>query len=123
MAETATREELRERLEEDRQRLQTEIADMSNLRAQSDDPTLDVESYSNHPANIGSETYERERNLGLIDNLKRQLEATEAALAKFEEGTYGVCSNCGRQIDPERLEALPHATLCINCKRLQEAQR
>ncbi|HEX9016150.1 MAG TPA: TraR/DksA C4-type zinc finger protein [Chloroflexota bacterium] len=113
----------RRRLEEERERLLTEIDGMSDLRAQSEDPTLDVESYSNHPANVGSETYEMEKNLGLLDNLRRQLEATEVAMGRLEEGTYGVCSNCGRPIDPERLEALPQAALCIDCKRQQEAQR
>ena len=96
---------------------------MSDLRAQSDDPTLDTESYGNHMADVGSETYEMEKNLGLLDNLRRQLEMTDAALARFDQGTYGICANCGRPIDPNRLEALPHATLCIDCKRLQEAER
>ena len=123
MAETVTNRELRQRLEEEREQLQREIEAMSDLRAQSDDPTLDTESYGNHMADVGSETYEMEKNLGLLDNLRRQLEMTDAALARFDQGTYGICANCGRPIDPNRLEALPHATLCIDCKRLQEAKR
>lgn len=123
MAKTATKTELRRRLEEDRQRLLDELAGMADNRAQSDDPTLDVESYSNHPADIGTETYEMEKDLALEGNLRRQLEMTEAAIARLEQGTYGVCTNCGRKIDPERLEALPHASLCIDCKRQQEAGR
>jgi len=123
MAETVTNKELRQRLEEERERLQKEIEAMSDLRAQSDDPTLDIGSYRNHMADVGSETYEMEKNLGLLDNLRRQLAMTEAALARFDQGTYGICANCGRPIGPDRLEALPHAALCIDCKRLQEAQR
>lgn len=123
MAKIDQEKQYRRRLEEERGRLRSEIDGMSDLRAQSEDPTLDVESYSNHPANVGSETYEMEKNLGLLDNLRRQLEATEVAMGRLEEGTYGVCSNCGRPIDPERLEALPQAALCIDCKRQQEAQR
>jgi DnaK suppressor protein len=122
MAKTIVKEELRHRLEQERQRLQKEIGDMTLLRSQSDDPTLDSESYSNHPADVGSESYDMEQNMGLVDNLRRQLEATETALARFDEGVYGICSNCGRPIDPERLEALPHATLCIDCKRQQETE-
>ncbi len=123
MAKTVQKEEYRRRLEEERQRLQQELDGMSDLRAQSDDPTLDIEAYSNHPANVGSETYEMEKNLALADNIRRQLEMTESALMRLEEGTYGICTNCGRPINPERLEALPHATLCIDCKRQQEARR
>ena len=123
MAETVTSEELRHRLTEEREQLQKEIDGMADLRSQSDDPTLDVESYGNHPANAGSETYEMEKNLGLLENLRGQLAMTDAALARLDQGSYGVCTNCGRPIDPDRLEALPHAALCIDCKRLQEAQR
>ena len=123
MAETVTSEELRHRLTEEREQLQKEIDGMADLRSQSDDPTLDVESYGNHPANAGSETYEMEKNLGLLENLRGQLAMTDAALARLDQGSYGVCTNCGRPIDPDRLEALPHAALCIDCKRLQEAKR
>ncbi len=123
MAKTVQKEQYRRRLEEERQRLRQELDGLSGLRAQSDDPTLDIEAYSNHPANVGSETYEMEKNLALADNIRRQLEMTESALTRLEEGTYGICTNCGRPIDPERLEALPHATLCIDCKRQQEARR
>jgi DnaK suppressor protein len=44
----------------------------------------------------------------------------DAALKRIEEGTYGVCVTCGAQISPERLEAMPWATLCIDCKRKEE---
>ena len=44
----------------------------------------------------------------------------DAALKRIEEGTYGVCANCGKPIQPERLEAMPWVTLCIDCKRLAE---
>ncbi len=117
------KERYRRRLEEERRWLQQEILGVSNLLAQSDDPSLDTDAYSNHPANVGSETYEMEKNLGLLASLRSQLEATEAAIERLEAGSYGTCSNCGRPIAPERLEALPHATLCIDCKRQQEARR
>jgi RNA polymerase-binding protein DksA len=125
MAKTATKTntKVRRRLGEERQRLLDEIEAMAGSRAQSDDPTLDAEAYSNHPANIGTETYEMEKDLALVGNLRRQLAMTEAAIVRLDEGTYGICTNCGRQIDPERLDALPHASLCIDCKRQQEAGR
>jgi len=122
MAKTATKGKLRRRLEEERQQLLGALAGMAENRAQSDDPTLDVEAYSNHPANIATETFEMEKDLALEGNLRRQLEMTEEAIDRLDQGKYGICTNCGREIDPERLEALPHASLCIDCKRLQEAE-
>ena len=62
----------------------------------------------------------RGRRLSVIDQLEGQLVEVEQALERIEEGTYGICINCGQSIQAERLEALPSAALCINCQR-QEA--
>jgi RNA polymerase-binding transcription factor DksA len=59
--------------------------------------------------------YSWERNLARRERAKVKLERLEAALQRMEEGTYGVCAACGRAIEPERLAALPIATLCIAC--------
>lgn len=123
MAETVTKQQFRQRLEQERLKLIEEIKALSDQRNDGIDSTTDYEHYSNHEADVATETYEAERNLALEENLRQQLAMTDAAIARFEEGTYGVCTNCGRSIDPERLEALPHADLCIDCKRQQEAQR
>jgi DnaK suppressor protein len=61
--------------------------------------------------------YEREKNLALLQNLERELGAVEYALSLAEKGVYGICENCGERIDPARLKAIPHATLCLKCKR------
>jgi DnaK suppressor protein len=63
-----------------------------------------------------TETFELEKKLALEKRLKEQLADIERALKKFEEGTYGLCDVCGRNIEPARLEALPQATLCLSCK-------
>jgi RNA polymerase-binding protein DksA len=63
----------------------------------------------------------RERQLSLLEQLECQLEEVNRALQRVEEDTYGQCNQCGNFILPERLEALPHAELCINCQR-QNAQ-
>ena len=63
-----------------------------------------------------TETFELEKRLALEKRLKEQLADIERALKKFEEGTYGLCDVCGRNIEPARLEALPQATLCLSCK-------
>ena len=64
--------------------------------------------------------YEREKTLALLRNLEDKQYSLSQALASLEDGTYGTCENCGREISPERLEALPYATLCLPCKALLE---
>jgi len=66
-----------------------------------------------------TESYELELRLTLEKSIREQLAAVEHALKKFEDGTYGLCDNCGKPIPPERLEALPQATLCLDCKARQ----
>jgi len=66
-----------------------------------------------------TESYELERRLTLEKSIREQLASVEHALQKFEDGTYGSCDNCGKPIPPERLEALPQATLCLDCKARQ----
>jgi YteA family regulatory protein len=74
-------------------------------------------AYDNHLADTATETYDRELDYTLEENSEHVLEEIEAALKRIEEGTYGICTNCGKPIAVERLEALPWATLCIDCKR------
>lgn len=64
--------------------------------------------------------YEREKTLALIRTLENKLESIEQALRLAERGTYGICERCGEKIDPARLEALPHTTLCVKCKAQME---
>ena len=65
--------------------------------------------------------YTWERNLARRERAQDKLEKLKAALRRVEEGTYGLCETCGRAIEPERLAALPTATLCVVCAH-QEAQ-
>jgi len=66
-----------------------------------------------------TESYELERRLTLEKSIREQLAAVEHAIQKFDDGTYGLCDSCGKPIPPERLEALPQATLCLDCKERQ----
>jgi DnaK suppressor protein len=66
-----------------------------------------------------TESFELERRLTLEKRIIDQLAGVEHALQKFEDGTYGLCDNCGQPIDPARLEALPQASLCLDCKARQ----
>jgi len=66
-----------------------------------------------------TEALELEKRLVLEKRVKDQIAVVEHALHKFEEGTYGFCDSCGKPIDPARFEAIPEASLCINCKAQQ----
>ena len=66
-----------------------------------------------------AEASELETRLELEKRVREQLAAVEHALAKFDDGTYGLCDSCGKPIGSERLEALPQASLCLNCKASQ----
>ncbi len=59
---------------------------------------------------------EREKNVALVSQLSRKLEAVQAALRLIEKGKYGFCERCGKEINPERLEVRPDATLCVQCQ-------
>lgn len=71
----------------------------------------------------GGDRAQREDAVDLLDQLDasefRELQAIDAALARIEAGTYGICMECGEPIEPERLEALPTATRCIHCAEVE----
>jgi DnaK suppressor protein len=77
-------------------------------------------SADQHMADTATDTVDREIDYTLEASDGRLLAAIDTALARIEAGTYGTCVNCGAQIPPERLEAMPWATLCIDCKRKEE---
>jgi RNA polymerase-binding protein DksA len=74
----------------------------------------------NHLGETATATLDREIDYTLEENSSEVLAAIDAALKRIDEGTYGVCTKCGKEIPEERLEALPWATLCIEDQRKQE---
>ena len=108
---------LRTRLEDERKRL---IEEFEQLRASAPPPDERREgSPFGKREEEATESFELEKRLALEKQTRDQLAAVEHALSKFEEGTYGLCDLCGRLIDPARLEALPQASLCLDCKAKQ----
>lgn len=105
---------LRSHLENEKKRLQEELAQVeANVR------TVDVRregSPFGKREEEATESLELEKRLALEKQTKEHLAAVEHALHKFEEGTYGLCDSCGQPIAPDRLEALPQASLCMECK-------
>ncbi len=68
-----------------------------------------------HPADVGSHSFEQEFTLNLISREGDELRQIEAALAKFQDGTYGRCEECGGRIPKARLEVLPFTPYCVKC--------
>lgn len=73
----------------------------------------DLSNYDNHPADHGTELYEREKDIALREHTERGLDEINQALVRIEEGTYGICEICHKEIPVERLEAHPTALRCV----------
>jgi len=82
----------------------------------------ELSGYDNHPADLGAETFERAKDLGLMGNSKALLMKVNHALDRINNGSYGICENCGKPIESERLQALPYTTFCVECKKSEEKE-
>ncbi len=113
---TANLKIIRLRLEDDRKRL---VEQLEQIRANRSTEDRREGSPFGKREEEATETAELENRMALEKRVLDQLAMVDSALAKFEKGTYGTCESCGKPIDPERLEALPQATLCMSCKAAQ----
>ncbi|MDZ7374394.1 MAG: TraR/DksA C4-type zinc finger protein [candidate division KSB1 bacterium] len=85
------------------------------------DETLPEQSgYTYHMADVGTDTEEREKAFYFASREGNLLWHLDQALLRIERGEYGICVSCGKPISRERLEAVPHARLCIDCKNKEE---
>ncbi|MFS0822297.1 TraR/DksA C4-type zinc finger protein [Bacillus sp. 1P02SD] len=69
--------------------------------------------YDNHPADQGTDLYEREKDIALNEHIEKQLKDIDYALQAIDEGRYGVCEKCGKDIEIDRLDAIPTTTYCV----------
>jgi DnaK suppressor protein len=110
---------LRKQLDEEREELGNQA---SRLEADAADESW-KEPRSDDAAETGTATFERERTMSLARNARQTMIQIERALSRMDAGTYGECINCGQQIPLERLEALPQAVDCLDCRRKAERFR
>src|SRR5262245_30684847 len=75
-----------------------------------------------HLADLGSDTYERDMSVSLLENKTRTLDQIEEALHRLDAGKYGLCQECGAKVAAERLQAVPFTPYCIDCARRLEQQ-
>ena len=110
-------DQLRARLEQERKRLTEDLAQLKASSCSANDRGGSWFGKRDEQANEAAELRKQQSSEGRLKDL---LAKVEYALHKFDEGSYGLCDNCGQPIEPARLEALLHANLCLNCKALQE---
>lgn len=113
MADATFVEGIRRQLEDQRTHLRQEIEE------QGADPDADEVAFIDDAgfSDRSHSTEERSRLISVVRALRSNLHDVERALAKIDAGTYGTCERCGEPIAPERLEALPWAVLCFDCKQ------
>ena len=80
----------------------------------------ELSSYDNHPADIGTDLYIQNMQNSLTNHEEGKLKNINDALYKIQNGTYGICDSCHKQIDEDRLDILPETNLCSNCSKNQE---
>ena len=85
-----------------------------------DDGELSSAAGDQHLADHASEMLDREVDESLEENAEQLVHEIDIAVARIDAGTYGTCARCGQPIPEERLEAVPYATLCLDCKRIEE---
>lgn len=120
---TVDPEQARQRLESERSRVEGLIDDLrGEIGPESEsDAVSELADYDQHPADMGSETFEREKDLSILESLEAELAELEAALQRVDDGTYGVDEVTGEPIPAERLEAYPTARTNVGTERRGEA--
>lgn len=88
--------------------------------ASQEDSTSELSTVDQHPADVGSETFERTKDLSVQEEITGRLDDLARALEKLDSGTFGTCEVCGEPIPDERLEALPGARYCVEHQAAQE---
>ena len=109
---------VRQQLQEDIAGLTADISEAESAIAERlGDAAVDA---GDDPADAGAKTFQREHELALTQNARELLALSERALARMDDGTFGVCESCGQPIGKARLQAFPRATLCVTCKQREE---
>ena len=108
-----------------RRELVAELARLAEQVADTEEGIADLlrdsgDGAGDDQADAGTKTFEREHEMSLANNARELIRQTERALGRIEDGTYGICENCGRPIGKLRLQAFPRATLCVACKQAEE---
>lgn len=121
---TLTMDRLRRKLVAERNRLIQELKRVSAWHEEEIQSEMigELNDYDNHPADLASETFEREKSYTLEENLTDMIRKIDSAIARLDVGTYGICLVCGNHIPTDRLKAIPYAEFCVPCQARVEKQ-
>ena len=110
-----TEQATRARLAEEQQRLEGIRQELEGVRGEDQgESTQELSSYDQHQADVATETFDREKDLSILDSIEGELADIEHALQRLDDGTYGTCEACGKPISDDRLEALPATRFCVD---------
>lgn len=119
-------DDARDRLTEEQVRLEQirRGFDAEHLHDESEDEsTSELSHLAQHSADVGSETFEREKDFSILEQVEAELADVDRALRRLDDGTYGTCEACGHPIGDDRLEAMPAARFCVSHQSEAEANR
>ena len=117
-------DDARDRLTDERDRLQQIRSgfDAEHLHDESEDEsTSELSHLAQHSADVGTETFEREKDFSILEQVEAELADVDRALRRLDDGTYGTCEACGHPIGDDRLEAMPAARFCVSHQSEAEA--
>jgi RNA polymerase-binding protein DksA len=108
----------RQRLEKERESLISEISRLEKdcLYKSQREASGDLSGYSFHMADVGTDNFTRDFNLELATVEQKILYEVEKALERLDKEEFGICQQCKKKINHERLDAIPYARMCINCE-------
>ncbi len=109
----------KKRLLERRATIQQDLDGMETAARRSE-ASGNLSSMPQHMADVSADNYEQDITFGLIEAEQGEVRTIDAALKRVEEGTFGTCEACEKGIKAARLNAIPQARLCIDCKRKEE---
>jgi RNA polymerase-binding transcription factor DksA len=118
-------DDVRQRLDDERDRLEQVRAgfDAEHLHDESeDDSTSELSHLAQHEADVATETFEREKDFSILEQVEAELADVERALHRLDDGTYGTCEACGARIADDRLDAMPATRFCLTHQTEAEAE-
>lgn len=112
-------------LETLRARLRGDVSQLADeaLKQNRKDASGDLSNMPIHMADIGSDNFEQEFTISLVESGQVALEEIDSALARIREGTFGSCEECGSVIPKQRLKAIPYTPYCVECARKLERNK
>jgi len=103
------KEDIEQQINRKREILQTPLSEATD----------ELSCYDQHPGDVASDTFEREKEVGLLEMLEFEMEKVNDAISRYQNGSYGICDQCGQEIEPARLQRLVNTTMCAACARIR----